>query len=83
MVPSTISDWLKKVLKSSGVDVSLFKAHSTRLATTSKASASGLSMIKTSERGTRSNKSTWQRFYKKDITPIHVKSFQNSAMGGT
>ena len=52
VVQSTISGWLKNVLKSSGIDVSLFTASSTRLATTSKASASGLSMIEIVERGT-------------------------------
>ena len=83
VVPSTISGWLKNVLKSSGINVSLFTAHSTRSATISKASASGLSMKEILERGTWSNKSTWQRFYKKDITPISVEKFQNSVMGGT
>ena len=37
---STISDWIKNVLKSSGINVSLFTAHSTPSATTSKGSAS-------------------------------------------
>ena len=41
VVPSTISGRLRNVLKSSGINVSLFTAHSTRSATTSKASASG------------------------------------------
>ena len=45
LVPSTISGCLKNVLKSSGINVSLFTAHSTLSAITSKASASGLSMI--------------------------------------
>ena len=83
VVQSTISDWLKNVLKSSGVNVSLFTSHSTRSATTSKASASGLSMIEIIEQGTLSNMSTWQRFYKKDVIPIGVEYFQNSVMGGT
>ena len=52
LVPSTISGWLKNVLKSSGINVSLFTAHSMRSATASKASASGLSMIEILERGT-------------------------------
>ena len=52
VVPSTISGWLKNVLKSSGINVSLFTAHSTRSTTTSKASASGLSMKEILERGT-------------------------------
>ena len=83
VVPSTISGWLKNVLKSSGINVSLFTSHSTCSATTSKASASGLSMIGIIERGTLSNMSTWQRFYQKDIIPIRVEYFQNSVMGGT
>ena len=52
MIPSTISDWLKNVLTSSGINVSLFTSLSTRSATTSKASASGLSMIEVIEQGT-------------------------------
>ena len=83
VVPSTISGWLKNILKSSGINVSLFTAHSTRLATTSKESASGLSMIEILERGTWSNMSMWQRFYKKDIIPIRIENFLNSVMGRT
>ena len=51
--------------------------------TTSKASASGLSMIEILERRTWTNMSAWQRFYKKNIIPIRVENFQNSIMGGT
>ena len=40
-------------------------------------------MIEILERGTWSNMSTWQKFYKKDITPIRVEHFQNSVMGRT
>ena len=83
VVPSTISGRLRNVLKSSGINVSLFTAHSTRSATTSKASASGWSVIEILERGTWSNMSTWQRFYKKDIISIRVENFQDSVMGGT
>ena len=83
LVPSTISDCLKNVLKSSGLNVSLFTTQSTRSAITSKTSASGLSVIETLERGICSNKSTWQRSYKKDIIPMPVKIFQNSVMRGT
>ena len=83
MIPSTISDWLKNVLTSSGINVSLFTSLSTRSATTSKVIASGLSMIEVIEQGTWSNMSTWQRFYQKDIIPIHVEYFQNTVMGGT
>ena len=83
VVPSTISGWLKNVLKSSGINVSLFISHSTRSATTSKTSASGLSVIEIIERGTLSNMSNWQGFYQKDIISIRVEYFQNSVMGET
>ena len=83
VVLSTISGWLKNILKFSGINVSLFTAHSTRSTTTSKASASGLSTIEILDRGTCSNKSTWQTFYKKDIIPIRVENFQSSVMGRT
>ena len=83
MIPSTISDWLKNVLTSSGINVSLFTSLFTLSATTSKASASGLSMIEVIEQGTWSNMSTWQRFYQKDIIPIRVEYFQSTVMGGT
>ena len=58
VVPSAISDWLKNVLKSSGINFSLLTAHSMRSATTSKASVSSLSVIEILEQGTWSNKST-------------------------
>ena len=73
VVPSTISGWLKNVLKSSDINVSLFTAYSKRLATTSKASASVLSIIGILERGTWFNMSSGQKFYKKDIIPIRVE----------
>ena len=46
--------------------------YSKRLATTSKATASVLSVIEVLERGTCLNMSTWQKFYKNYIIPIRV-----------
>ena len=68
---------VKKCLKSSGINVLLFTAPSTCSAKASKASASGLSMTEMLERETWSNKSTWQRLYKKDNISIHEENFQN------
>ena len=53
-------------------NVSLFTTYSKRLATTSKATASVLSVIEVLERGTCLNMSTWQKFYKNYIIPIRV-----------
>ena len=59
VVSSNISGLIKKVLTISGVDVGVFKGHSTRTASTSKAELSGLSVADILERGCWSNSSTW------------------------
>ena len=63
---STVSRWIKETLKLCGVDtIGNFNAHSTRSASTSKAAQSGLSYILSM--GSWSNKSTWQKFYCREI----------------
>ena len=57
VVPSTISGWLKNVLKSSGINVSLFRAYSTRSATTSKSKCFWFISDRNFRKGTRSNMS--------------------------
>ena len=44
VVSSTIARWLKNVMKDAGIDVSVFKGHSVRWASTSKAAAQGFSV---------------------------------------
>ena len=78
VVSSTIFGWAKTVLKLVGVHVNIFKGHSTRTASTSKATVSDLSLCEILERGSWSSTSTWQRFYKKDIIPTIVAIFQTS-----
>ena len=52
----------------SGVtEIANFTGHSTRLASTSKAMLSGLSLDDILERGSWSNASTWQKFYHKEV----------------
>ena len=67
VVSCTISGWLKTILMKSGIDTSNFKAHSTRSASTSKAGLQGASIEDILKRESWSNKSTWQRFYNKNI----------------
>ena len=76
VVSSTISRWVKTVLKLAGVDVNIFKGHSTRADSTSKATVSGLSLCEILN--SWSSAFTWQRFYKKEIIPTTVANFQNS-----
>ena len=64
---STVSRWIKETLKLAGIDVSIFKGHSTRAASSSKASKAGLSLADILARRSWSSSSTWQRFYNKQI----------------
>ena len=61
---STISGWLKEVLKQSRINVEHFKAHLARSASSSKAQMSELPVEQILKRGNWSSKSTWQKLYK-------------------
>ena len=67
VVSSTISGWIKNVLREAGIDTKIFKGHSTRSASTSKAGLAGLSVKDILERGSWTNASTWQRFYNRQV----------------
>ena len=65
---ATIGRWVKTVLAAVGVDVSKFSAHSTRSASSSKASLKGASIRDILKCGNWSpNTSTWQRHYRRPI----------------
>ena len=70
VVSCTISGWLKKTLKQAGINIDLYKAHSTRSASSSKVSVGGTPLIEILKRGSWSHHSTWQRFYNKHIIQI-------------
>ena len=67
VVSSTISRWIKNVLREAGIDNKIFKGQSTRSVTTSKVGLAGLSLTGILERGSWSNASTWQRFYNRQV----------------
>jgi len=71
----TVARWMKELLSLSGIDTDVFKAHSTRSASTSKTCAKGLSEKDILKRGTWKRSSTWQRFYKKNFEET-AKKFQ-------
>ena len=62
---STISDWLKNVLRKAGTNIVTFKTHSTRSVYTYNADLSGALFEENSKRGLWSNKSIWQKFCNK------------------
>ena len=67
--PCTIARWLKLVMQEAGIDISIFKAHSTRAAAVSSVPLAGLSSDEIAKLGNWSNAGTFFRFYKKDVLP--------------
>lgn len=65
----SISRWIKQVLADSGVDVSVFSAHSTRHASTSAASSAGISLdVIRKTAGWTKTSETFANFYQRPIS---------------
>ena len=77
---STLANWVKQVLRISGVDISKFKCHSVRSASTSKAHAQGAPLETILKRGNWSSRHTWHRFYNRDIQGPEGR-FQDAVFG--
>ena len=78
---STVARWIKLVLDSSGVDTSVFKAHSFRSASTSAAMDAGCSLrnvLKTADWGSSKN---FYKFYYRAKTTNGDKSFTKAVFG--
>ena len=67
---NTMSRWIRLSLKLSGVNTAVFKAHSTRGAAASKASASGASIDEILKAGHWRSESTFNKFYRRTIAPL-------------
>lgn len=64
----TISRWIKGTLQDSGIDITVFSAHSTRHAATSRAQAQGVNIDQIRKAaGWSSNSSTFAKFYHRTI----------------
>ena len=63
----TVSRWVKSVLKTSGIDVSVFKPHVTRSASTSKAKLSDVPLPDILAKAGWKSDSTFAKFYDKKI----------------
>ncbi|CAC5405660.1 unnamed protein product [Mytilus coruscus] len=66
---ATIARWIKTVLKLAGIDADMFKAHSTRAASTSAAFLAGMPIKDILKAAGWSNESVFGRFYQKKIAP--------------
>ena len=63
----TIARWIKTVLHLAGIDTSIFKAHSTRSASTSAATKLGVPLQDIMSSAGWSSNSTFGKFYNKDV----------------
>ena len=79
---STIAGWLKLLLKISGIDTTIFKAHSFRAACSSRAKRIGVPIEDILKTGNWTNCSVWQKFYHKPINNSS-KVFQNNILKNT
>ena len=67
--PATIGHWIKDTLKAAGVDTERFTAHSTRSASTSRASMKGVPIADILKAANWSSSSTFERFYHRSSDP--------------
>jgi integrase len=72
----TIARWLKILMAKAGVDTSIFKAHSTRAASTSKAKTQGVSTSQIVKCANWARATTFEKFYHKKIVTIE-QNYQN------
>ena len=72
---STISNWLKQMMASAGINTTVYKCHSVQSAATSKASAAGLLSLEEILRGANWKRaSTFQKYYNRG-TPKPTDDF--------
>ena len=67
VVACSIARWLKAIMTRAGIDTSIFKAHSTRAASTSKATSQGFSTNQISKCANWARASTFQKCYDKPV----------------
>ena len=75
---STISRWVRTLRQASGIDVSTFKSHLTRAASTSAATSLGVSVKDIMKMANWTSESTFKRFYLKPILYIEFIVSQGS-----
>ena len=76
----TIAKWFKNFLALSGIDVSVFKPHSTRGASTSKANKCGLSIAQIINKGNWKSCKTFRKFYNRPVIDDENDKFQECVL---
>ncbi|KAJ8041056.1 hypothetical protein HOLleu_11755 [Holothuria leucospilota] len=78
---STIARWLRTVMHNAGVDVTVFKPHSIRSATVSRASAANVPVLDILSHAGWKNEQTFQRFYNKPVGKDCKQSVATAILG--
>ena len=78
LAKSSVARWLKIAMQEAGIDTSVFQAHSTRAAATSRAENLGLSVQQIMERANWKRAMTFKRYYHKEVKC----SFQDKVLSG-
>lgn len=76
----SIRRWIIQTMTMAGVDTSVYKPHTTRSASTSKAAQQQVPIDVILKAGMWSNESTFAKFYKKPIVTTEVSTFQNAVL---
>ena len=79
---STVTKWVLKILKLSGIDTNKFKGHSVRSASTSNVANKGLELADILSMGNWSGESVWQKYYHKEVEITPAQRYQKSLLGG-
>ena len=77
---TTLARWMKFTLAQAGIDMTKFKAHSSRSASSSAAYEAGVALPDIKEGADWSTVSTFTKFYHK---PVCKSSFANAVLGQT
>jgi len=80
IVPCSLARWLKCVMAMAKIDTNIYKAHSTRAASASKAVAQGLSTNQILSYANWSGAATFNRFYRKPIVSETQSSYQQKVV---
>ena len=76
----TISRWIRMTLQMAGIDVGVYKAHSTRAAATSAAQCKGVNVKDTLKVAGWAREATFARFYSKPLIQDCESNFANAVL---
>ena len=80
MTSSSVARWLKETMKDAGIDVNIFKSHSVRGASCSKAAGAGVTTRQILEAADWSSEGTFQKFYHRNLDGYDKTKFGTSIL---